>query len=466
MVNRYEKKLQTLPVAERRGVWTTWEADTWEALLIRGGFDEVLDRLKAAECVVGVERDVTESVLAGKQPAPEGLWYLLVELVGTGWLHLAHGLRHFDHLDWLAKQVGVPVMRTGFQDTAGSTYVVVIEGEKKILDFESTGMEDFGDDDFDDDELDDEEYDDDYGDPSHVPLRFETELLNPDWPKQFKSEDQVQQALMRELEAYVPMLGSYPEDGIVQLWAGHEDVLDAKYIQRIALLRLNDERSALPRDGWVEAYDDLSAKLSEKLEPLQKELEDDGLYNVLKAYEDATEKIDDLVHDDGTVDSKLSALLAAVQPAIELESDDSPWRNKGYREEMASVLELEGFSRIGRFRTTGGVPVKVLAYVHEADRLYATVYEAESMNWCDVVRLHEDNTVLSVTSIKQPGVYELPRFRKIRKPGLDIKQMVAIARSEPVPEGGLKQLSAERFVQDVNWSMAEEQAELRRNISM
>jgi hypothetical protein len=120
LVNRYEKELQSLPVAERRGVWTTWEADTWEALLIRGRFDEVIDRLEAAECVVGVERNVTEAVLAGKQPAPNGLWYLLVELVGTDWLHLAHGLRYFDHFDWLARQVGVQVMRTGFQDTAGS----------------------------------------------------------------------------------------------------------------------------------------------------------------------------------------------------------------------------------------------------------------------------------------------------------------------------------------------------------
>jgi hypothetical protein len=71
-----------------------------------------------------------------------------------------------------------------------------------------------------------------------------------------------------------------------------------------------------------------------------------------------------------------------------------------------------------------------------------------------------------VTSLSRPAVYDLPRFRKIRKPGLDVKQLVAIARSEPVPDGGLKELSAERFVQDANWAIAEEQAELRRSISM
>jgi hypothetical protein len=442
-------------------VWTTWEADTWEALLIRGGFDEVLDHLEAGECVVGIERDVRDAVLAGGQPAPEGLWYLLVELVGTGWLHLAHGLRSFDHFDWLARQVGVPVMRTGFQDTAGATYVQVVEGEKQTLNFESTGMEEYDDDDdFDDDEFDDDEYDD----PSHVPLRFETELLSPDWPKQFKSEDEVQQALMRELQAYVPMLGSYAEDGIVTLWAGHEDVLDSRYIQRIALLRL--DRSVLPRDGWVEDMEEFSAKLSEKLEPLTKELEEDGFYNVLKAFEDVNEKIDDLVHDDGTVDSKLGAMFAALQPAIELESDHSPWQNQEHRERMTEQLEVEGFSHIGQFRTSTGVPIKVLGFVHEADRLYATVYEAEIGSWCDVVRYHQDGSVLTVTSLTQPAVYDLPRFPKIRRPGQDVKQLVAIARSEPVPECGLKEVSAEVFVEDVNRSTAEEQAELRRNISI
>ena len=32
MSNEWESKLGTLPVPERRGVWTTWDADTWDAI--------------------------------------------------------------------------------------------------------------------------------------------------------------------------------------------------------------------------------------------------------------------------------------------------------------------------------------------------------------------------------------------------------------------------------------------------
>ncbi len=241
MARRYKKRLKSIPVAERRGVWTTWVGEIWdwEELLIRGDYDQVLDRLEAADAVIGMDRDVTEAVLTSKQSAPGGLWYLLVELVGTDWLHLTHSLRYFDHFDWLARQVGVPLMQTGLQDTAGSTYVKIVEGEEQILNFESTGMKD----------LDDEEDDEEDRDPCHVPLRFETELLSPDWPKQFKNEDEVQEALMREFEAYVPGLASNVKHGKVNLWAQHEDVLDARYIQRIALLRLNDDEAVLPRAG-------------------------------------------------------------------------------------------------------------------------------------------------------------------------------------------------------------------------
>lgn len=228
MVNKYEEELASMPVEKRRGVWTTWEADTWEAILIKGGFDEVIARLESSQEVGEIEPDVTEAVLDGKQPAPDGLWYLLVELVGTDWLHVAHGMKYFDRYEALARQVGVPVMRTGFQDTAGATHVAVREGADDTLVFESTGMSEWDDE---DDEAADEEIDE-----FEVPLRFEAKWLSADWPKQFNGEDEVQQALMRELEAYVPMLGAGQQDGNIQLWAGHNDVVNAKYIKRIALV--------------------------------------------------------------------------------------------------------------------------------------------------------------------------------------------------------------------------------------
>ncbi|MEM7624304.1 MAG: ankyrin repeat domain-containing protein [Planctomycetota bacterium] len=640
----FEAKLAKMPVAERRGVWTTWGADTWEAVLIRGGFDATLDRLAAAEGVGGVERGLAEAVLAGTRPAPDGSWLLLVELDdGTDWLHVAHGMRYFDQYEQLATWTDGPVMRVGYQDTAGATHVTVTEAADTTLSFESTGMHALGDG---GDEPEEEEFED-----FEVPLRFETEMLPADWPRQFESEDEVQQALMRELDAYVPMIGAYAEEGMVKVWAGHDDVLDAKHVKNIALVLLGEKRSATPnqanrqmaeaiKDGDVEgvraaleagasltqlpdnkrsplgfavsAYrlepearleivaallaagadpdhgganadpplliaidkanhePGLAVRLSEALldagatmtvigrdlmakgqtplekaaqsgqlamvqflhargaDPLSKNAkgqtareavarsielvlehmgedaeEHVGGQRAVLAYLESAEaggppgedwrslldaaqkqairkqremkqsfaKLGDAfkqlgalmdAEDGEDVEAALAA-AAASQPTIELEPDDDKWQNEKRREQLASALEEQGFARIGPFKTTGGMNVKVLAYVHEADRLYATIYEQpDGTSWCDVVRLHADDSVLTATNTKSPPAYDLPRFRKIREPKWGLNKLVAAVRAEPTPDGGAKAVNAGRFVEDVKWVIAEEQAELRR----
>ncbi len=662
MSEDYEARLAELPIAERRGVWTTWGADTWEAVLIKGELDAALDRLEAADGVGGVERDVTADVLAGKRPAPDGTWLLLVALAdGTPWMHVAHGYRYFEQFENLATWLDVPAMRVGYQDTAGATHVTVREGGDDTLFFESTGMSGGGDDDFGGDkDFDDEEMDD----PFDVPLRFETEMLPADWPKQFKREDEVQQALMRELDAYVPMIGAGVQDGNILLWAGHEDVLKKKNVKRIALVLLGEKRSSLPIDGnrqmaeaiekgdvegvrtavetgasltevsgrkcsplsfvvtayrvepdvrlamadvLLEAGADpdvggpgsdppliaaidkasfetaLALKLCKKLIDAGASLEVEGqgmlakgqtplykaaltnklgLVQFLHAHgadvnakdsqgrtvreameqtharmaefmgeEDADEHIDaarpvlDYLaraeageppsddwqaqldeeeraatrmkrelkasfgklgeafkelgkrmdekdaaegdEQDGSADAATEDVLlagaAAAQPTIELEPHDGEWVNAKRQEQLGEAFADQGFTRIGTFKTTAGADVKVLAFVHQTDGLYGTVYEQrDGTSWCDVVRMHADDTVLTATNTASPAAYELDRFPKIRQPRWGVNKLVAAVRDAATTEGGVKAVSAERFLDDVKWVIAQEQAALRK----
>lgn len=252
MPNKHESRMLKTPVQERRGVWTTFGADTWEAILVRSGFDVLFDRLGKGEGIGAIERDVTGQVLVGELPAPSGAWFLVVELLGTPWLHVAHGYRRFEYEERLIQLAGAPVLRTGYQDTAGATYARINEGASLTLDFESTGMGPIG------DGFDGEGGD--FDDPFDVPLRFETDLLPDGWADQFEREDELQQVLMQELDAYVPMLGAAVEGDKVGLWAGHEDVLDPEYIKRVGLVLVGQKRS--PRGKKNPADQQLSDAIS------------------------------------------------------------------------------------------------------------------------------------------------------------------------------------------------------------
>jgi hypothetical protein len=89
---------------------------------------------------------VTAAVLAGAQPAPDGRWALLVELVGSDWVHFVdpdfYNLfgRDLTRVQRLTSASGLTVLRAGYQDTASATYVELSTGDTRKLRFESCGM--------------------------------------------------------------------------------------------------------------------------------------------------------------------------------------------------------------------------------------------------------------------------------------------------------------------------------------
>jgi hypothetical protein len=676
MTNPIEKKLLKTPVEERRGVWTTWDADSWEATLVKSDFDALMRRLtqSVGEGVGGVVSDQTEAILKGEQPAPDGLWYLVVELAGSPWLHIAHGYRAFNHLNQLVKIAQAPVLRTGHQDTAGATYAFIEEGDEQTLMFESTGMKQDEDDEF--DEFEEFEMDHDGSeeeDPFEVPLRFETKLLPADWPDQFDSEDLLQQALMRELDAYVPMIGAGAQDGHIQVWAGHEDVLKPEYVKNIGLVLVGQERSAMPDpanrqllevlracdpsavsaaiaagaslshmpgfessplryimsvyqpetsklkdivDLLLDAGADpddggggedaplfaaidkygrnpaLSSELCVKLldagasatvfgsglnagqTPIHKAANDghlplikilhqhgadlsvkdargrtprEALVDTIERMveymgEDAEEyvggsrevlayletvesgdptdddwqsELDDAqkkatrqqrkmkvafgrageafkqlgeqlkrAEDDPAPERQQEGQGASVQDVvemvgkeaarsfvseglsgIELEPDESEWGDPKQRDKQAVEFESLGFEPVGSFVVSGIVPTRVMAFVNTAEQWYGVIYEPSGQSqFADIVRLHNDESLLTVTSNKQAAPYELDRFRKVRLPGQAVGKLVQQMREEAVPEVGLAPVSAESFVGHVKWATAEEGEELRRSL--
>lgn len=660
MANRIEKKLLKTPVSVRRGVATTWDANDWESVLVHLPFETMMDRLAGGDGIGGVVTDQTQAILAGTLSAPDGAWYLVVELLGTPWLQIAHGNKTFAHHDQLVTLAQARVLTTGHQDTASATYLTLTDAGKQTLQFESTGMQALAE--------DDDEFDEDFEDEFEVPLRFETDFFPADWPNQFKSEDLVQQALMRELEAYAPILGVGTEQGRITLWAWHEDVLDPKYIKRIGLVLVGEQRTAEPNPASQQLKDAImacdpdtvaralsngaslkqlpgtansalgQAMESYKMEPaglhaiVQLLLEagadpDDGgasrrapLFSAIDkfqnhpqlgvdlctqlldagasisaqvqdsdasqsplhhaacaghltivqmlhgrgvdlslsnskgqsareavadliqtnldyfgedaevyiagqrqvlAYLDAAEAgalpsddwreqlaqdqkqatrksremkvqfgklgkafeqlgeqfeqpegtdqgdgdatVQDLVDLVGTAQAK--RLLEQMQGGIDLTPGDNAWVNTKQRDREAGTFEGLGFETIGYFVAGTAAPTRVMAFVHEAQGWYGVIYDPPGQRqFCDVVRLHADDSVLTVTSNDQPAAYELDRFRKVRLPREGVAKLVEAMRREAIPACGLKPVSAEAFVHYVKWVTAQEQAELLRSL--
>jgi hypothetical protein len=243
-----EDTLVKLPVAERRGAWTTYGGDTWFSFLFAGGIDAVAAGMEGIVDVGLVRRDVTSQVLDGKLPAPDGRWALLVELVGSDWVHFAAPeMLNLFHRDFklgnrLAEQSGLRVLTTGHEDCSGATFVEVQEGAHQVLYFESTGDDFRGVEVTSPADLDDmEDWD---GTFSTV---FKSESHPPDWWKQFDREDKVHQALLTELKAYVPLVQALAGDkGMVELFACHEDAIERENVRRIDLVVFGDAKLAIP----------------------------------------------------------------------------------------------------------------------------------------------------------------------------------------------------------------------------
>jgi hypothetical protein len=259
-----EPSITTLPAEQRRGCWEDDCGNTWEAILLEGNAEDVARALQKESSIGLIECDVTKQVLADECPVPDGRWALLVKLRGTNWVHLADPsqlnpfTRDYQLAERLAEGSGLRVLQTGYQDTASATYVIVRAGKDRELLFESTGagfggdpLEDFDlEDELEQDELGDieDEFEEDYEDYEnefHI-TKLESSKYPADWWKQYPSEAEVQQALLRDLEAYVPFIQAYPGAGTISIAACHEDAVSPANIERIDLVIFGAAASATP----------------------------------------------------------------------------------------------------------------------------------------------------------------------------------------------------------------------------
>ncbi|MEM1099253.1 MAG: ankyrin repeat domain-containing protein [Planctomycetota bacterium] len=246
---KYGDPIEDLPFADRRGAWDSG-GNRWEARLIEGGPDAIADALEKAEGVGGVIRDVTQDALNGTLVMPDGRWALLVKLAGTPWVHAlaAEGpfARDMDFGQRLSKLTGRRTVVTGHEKTSGVTYVSTYEAGERKMDFGSMGL-DFQDPNFESD------------DPCEMATYVEGTDHGQDWLKTFKNENEVVDALLTELHAYVPGIEVYRgvEEGKLQIDSAHPDAVN--HVERVDLLIFGDAKNAQPNPASKQLVDAIQA---------------------------------------------------------------------------------------------------------------------------------------------------------------------------------------------------------------
>jgi hypothetical protein len=117
--------------------------------------------------------------------------------------------------------------------------------------------------------------------------------------------------------------------------------------------------------------------------------------------------------------------------------------------EAASILIPEGFKPIGRFSIIELSKIRLDAYHHPREHLYAVIYDSDGRSMADVVRYARDGTSLTVTNVPSPpGAHpDLPDHRKIRLAGRPLAELLAALRAEPAPKSGVERVKAGEFVE-------------------
>jgi hypothetical protein len=146
----------------------------------------------------------------------------------------------------------------------------------------------------------------------------------------------------------------------------------------------------------------------------------------------------------------ITKVMTLTQPdEIHLKPTRAKWPTEGARAEAAAILESEGFRRVGRFAIPEMPRIRLEAYYHPRERLYAVIYDAAGESGVDLVRYGLDGSSLTVTSNQTPpeSHFDMPGRRKIRLPGSPISDLLAAAHAEPEPEAGIAAVTADEFVE-------------------
>src|SRR5688572_4735669 len=194
------KKRAAVEFSTKRGLPCEPFNNSWDTVLVRSDDsarqadpDAVIDRLLERGRISVAKRDVGGELFAGKLKAPAGKWALLIKARGQSWLWLAPSWDEYRIAEDLAKDAGLVTLVAGYQDTANATFLMAYDGPKLHVEFESTGYEGK--------KLRD----------SDNETRIKGRMHDRKWLKQFPSETEAQEALLKELDAFTPYLGAYSD---------------------------------------------------------------------------------------------------------------------------------------------------------------------------------------------------------------------------------------------------------------
>ena len=208
-------------VAERRGTVEIWSYDTWTAMAVRADdLDALAAGLEKSKNVRKVRRDVTKAALAGTLAVPTSPYAILLKLHGHTWASIGEN----DADVWsqqfqkdFSRDARQPVITCGHQDTAGASFLWLHEKGKLRIRFESTGA-----------------YEED-----KRGTRLTSDAHKKDWWQQHADENETIQTLLRERDAYVPMLNVHEDKRKLVLEAFPEDALGADHLERVMIVEFS-----------------------------------------------------------------------------------------------------------------------------------------------------------------------------------------------------------------------------------
>lgn len=230
-------------LADRRGVFPDAVCgNSWFMTLIqmpgRTGpvdLDELLDRLTERGVIGASRRGVDADLHVGRIPTPAGKWGLLVALPGQSWAYILPSFHSYELPAEIAKNAGLRAIGAAHQDTAGATAFDCFEGEEALVRFESCGL--------------DAEVVEEYGDNPEEAMeqtRFSGTRLPRDWIKQFRHDWEVQDALAKEFDAYIPFIAAEGSEGVIKIYDLYRDEFKPGDYLRIDLVGFGDARLISP----------------------------------------------------------------------------------------------------------------------------------------------------------------------------------------------------------------------------
>jgi hypothetical protein len=214
----------------RRGTLRAWDYDAWQTIGIdvgdnAGNTDLICNTLAHDKAFSQIQRDVTETALAGTLDQPTAPHLLILKLKRHRWalVHASAGGSGSPVAQQIARQAKRPTICCGYQDTAGATaFHLYDETGKPRIEFVSTG-EDYRARSKDD--LDRVEY----------RTSFKSDSHDENFWKQHADENETLQALVRQQQAYLPAFSFSSASGKLKLHAFPDDALEPANLERIVL---------------------------------------------------------------------------------------------------------------------------------------------------------------------------------------------------------------------------------------